>query len=65
MLAVIGCGNLNRSDDGGGVIVAQRLLAQGFGPSPRLRIFDAGTNGMDVLFQARGARKRDRAPTLH
>jgi hydrogenase maturation protease len=57
MLAVIGCGNLNRSDDGVGAIVAQRLFAGGVEPSPRLRIFDAGTNGMEVLFQARGARK--------
>ncbi|WOJ90681.1 hydrogenase maturation protease [Methylocapsa polymorpha] len=57
MLVVIGCGNLNRCDDGVGAIVARRLLASGFEPSPRIRIFDAGTNGMDVLFQARGAKK--------
>jgi hydrogenase maturation protease len=57
MLVVIGCGNLNRCDDGVGAIVARRLLAAGFEPSPRIRIFDAGTNGMDILFQARGAKK--------
>ncbi|WP_036262288.1 hydrogenase maturation protease [Methylocapsa aurea] len=57
MLAVIGCGNLNRCDDGVGVIIARRLMAIGFEPSRRIRVFDAGTNGMDVLFQARGARK--------
>jgi len=57
MLVVIGCGNLNRCDDGVGAIVARRLLAAGFEPSQRIRIFDAGTNGMDVLFQARGAKK--------
>ncbi|WP_026607803.1 hydrogenase maturation protease [Methylocapsa acidiphila] len=57
MLAVIGCGNLNRCDDGVGAIVAQRLLSRGYESSGRLRIFDAGTNGMEVLFQARGAKK--------
>lgn len=57
MLAVIGCGNLNRCDDGVGVIVAQRLSATSFARSDRIRIFDAGTSGMDVLFQARGANK--------
>ncbi len=57
MLAVIGCGNLNRSDDGIGVVVAQRLLALPLPPNAPVKIFDAGTNGMDILFQARGARK--------
>jgi hydrogenase maturation protease len=57
MLAVIGCGNLNRCDDGVGAIVARRLSAAGFKTSSRIRIFDAGTNGMEVLFQARGAKK--------
>jgi hydrogenase maturation protease len=57
MLAVIGCGNLNRSDDGVGVIVAQRLLALPRPPAAPVKIFDAGTNGMDILFQARGTRK--------
>jgi hydrogenase maturation protease len=57
MLVVIGCGNLNRSDDGAGVVVARRLLALRTPPSASVKIFDAGTNGMDILFQARGARK--------
>ncbi len=57
MLVVIGCGNPNRSDDGVGVIVAQKLLAQSLPPGAPVKIFDAGTSGMDVLFQARGARK--------
>jgi hydrogenase maturation protease len=57
MLAVIGCGNLNRSDDGVGVIIAQRLLAMPKPPDAPVKIFDAGTSGMDILFQARGARK--------
>lgn len=57
MLVVIGCGNLNRRDDGVGAIVARRLAAASFEPSHQIRIFDAGTNGMDILFQARGAKK--------
>ena len=56
MLTIIGCGNLNRSDDGVGVLVAQRLhkhlLAN---PMPGVRIFDCGTSGVDVMFQARGS----------
>ena len=56
MLAVIGCGNTNREDDGVGVVVAQRLadrLRQH--PVPGVRAFDCGTGGMDVRFAARGA----------
>ena len=56
MLAVIGCGNSNRCDDGVGVFVAQALQRrfQG-GPRNDVRVFDAGTGGMDVMFHARGA----------
>jgi hydrogenase maturation protease len=57
MLVVIGCGNTNRHDDGVGVFVAQRLLATGVRRDGAVEIFDAGTNGMDVMFKARGARK--------
>ncbi|HTV32709.1 MAG TPA: hydrogenase maturation protease [Methylocella sp.] len=57
MLVVIGCGNLNRSDDGVGVVVAQKLLAAPRSASARVKIFDAGTGGMEILFQARGAQK--------
>jgi len=56
MLCVIGCGNTNRSDDGVGVFVAQNLkrhLQQR--PHPDVRVFDAGTAGLEVMFQARGA----------
>lgn len=54
--AVIGCGNLNRSDDGIGVIVAQRLKQWLIDtPCEGVAVFDAGTGGMDVMFQARGA----------
>jgi hydrogenase maturation protease len=58
VLCVIGCGNSTRSDDGVGVYVAQAL--RGFlrqHPEPRAQVFDAGTGGMDVMFQARGARR--------
>jgi hydrogenase maturation protease len=58
MLTIIGCGNSNRCDDGVGVFVAQslqRYLMQR--PRDNVRVFDAGTGGMDVMFQARGAQK--------
>lgn len=58
MLCVIGCGNSNRCDDGVGVYVAQTLQAYLRGnPQSRARVFDAGTGGMDVMFQARGAHR--------
>ena len=58
MLTVIGCGNANRCDDAAGIFVAQTLLAH-LREHPRadVRVFDAGTGGMDVMFQARGARR--------
>jgi hydrogenase maturation protease len=56
MLVVIGCGNLNRSDDGVGVRVIQQLRSHwGGAPPAGVRLFDAGTGGMEVMFQARGA----------
>jgi hydrogenase maturation protease len=56
MLCVIGCGNSTRSDDGVGVYVAQTLRERlRRTPQPDVRVFDAGTGGMDVMFQARGA----------
>jgi hydrogenase maturation protease len=56
VLCVIGCGNSNRSDDGVGVYVAQTLLdVLRREPRAGVRVFDAGTGGMDVMFQARGA----------
>ncbi len=56
MLSVIGCGNLNRRDDAAGICVIQ-LLKQGFdgGLPAGVRLFDAGTAGMEVMFQARGS----------
>ena len=52
-LAVIGCGNPNRRDDGVGPEVIARLrtrvLPAGIG------LHDAGTDGMAVMYRARGA----------
>ena len=57
MLVIIGCGNLNRRDDGVGVVIAQKLQAYlSKTPQSNVRVFDAGTGGIDVMFLARGAR---------
>lgn len=56
MLTIIGCGNPNRSDDGLGVVVAQRLHQRlSRHPVPGVRVFDCGTAGMEVMFAARGS----------
>lgn len=58
MLTIIGCGNSNRSDDGVGVYIAQALQAYLRKlPRDNVRVFDAGTGGIEVMFQARGASK--------
>lgn len=51
-LAIIGCGNPNRSDDGAGPAVIQRLSRETL-PSD-VTLYDAGTDGMGVLYRARG-----------
>jgi len=58
MLTIIGCGNLNRCDDGVGIVVARRLkdYVEKRG-CDNVRVFDAGTGGMEVMFHARGAEK--------
>lgn len=57
MLTIIGCGNPNRSDDGAGVAVAQRLrVAFAAQPLPGVQAFDMGTSGLEVMFKARGSR---------
>jgi len=57
VLVVIGCGNLNRSDDAVGVRVIQQLRLEFAGTLPvGVKLFDAGTGGMEVMFQARGAK---------
>lgn len=56
VLTIIGCGNPNRSDDGAGVAVVRRLMARFGGDRAHgVHLFDAGTNGMQVMFEARGA----------
>jgi hydrogenase maturation protease len=56
MLAVIGCGNLNRRDDGVGPVVAGRVQrALPADRRERVSVFDAGTDGMAVMYRARGA----------
>ena len=56
MLTIIGCGNLNRSDDAVGAVVAQRLLEHlAAAPRADVRVFDAGTAGVEVMFMARGS----------
>jgi hydrogenase maturation protease len=53
-IAIIGCGNPNRCDDGAGIEVV-RLLRDMLGvPGDRVRLLDAGTDGMSVMFAARG-----------
>lgn len=55
-MVIIGCGNLNRSDDGVGVRVIQQLRATLLERWPaEVSLFDAGTGGMEVMFKARGA----------
>lgn len=55
MIVVIGCGNPNRSDDGVGPEVVRALRARGVA-SDDVRLLDAGTDGMAVVFAARGCR---------
>lgn len=55
MIAVIGCGNPNRSDDGAGPAVVGALLARGFARSA-VKLLDAGTDGIAVMFAARGCK---------
>ncbi|MDX8533111.1 hydrogenase maturation protease [Mesorhizobium sp. VK25A] len=53
MIAVVGCGNLNRQDDGAGPEVIRALRAGGL-EGHDVKLLDAGTDGMAVMFAARG-----------
>jgi len=57
MIAVIGCGNVNRRDDGAGPKVV-RALSVGRLRRKRsgVRLLDAGTDGVAVVLAARGCR---------
>ncbi len=48
MIVIIGCGNTNRSDDGVGVWVIRELERRVMPDG--VRLIDAGTGGMDVMF---------------
>jgi hydrogenase maturation protease len=55
MIAVIGCGNSNRSDDGVAAEVLRQLATRGLADrTPAVKLLDAGTDGMAVMFAARG-----------
>lgn len=55
MIAVIGCGNANRTDDAAGIEVIKLLHARNTARErPDVRLLDAGTDGMAVMFAARG-----------
>jgi hydrogenase maturation protease len=53
-IAVIGCGNPTRGDDGAGPEVVRALASRGLATDARVRLLDAGTDGMAVMFAARG-----------
>lgn len=54
-IAVIGCGNANRNDDGAGLEVVRQLKAHAaLADDDRVQLLDAGTDGMAVMFAARG-----------
>lgn len=55
--AVIGCGNPTRGDDGVGAEVLRLLALRGLGETPSERLLDAGTDGVAVMFAARGCRR--------
>lgn len=55
MIAVIACGNSNRSDDGAGPEVMRALKAGPLGgKTAEVQLLDAGTDGMAVMFAAKG-----------
>ena len=55
LTAVIGCGNPNRSDDGVGPYVINLLRERDLRTG--VSVFDAGTDGMGVMYRARGCRQ--------
>jgi hydrogenase maturation protease len=57
-VAIIACGNPTCTDDGVGAEVLRRLAACGLGADPaRVKLLDAGTDGVAVIFAARGCRR--------
>ncbi len=57
MIVVVGCGNLNRCDDGVGPEIVRALRTRAADEHMRkVRLIDAGTDGMAAMFAARGCR---------
>ena len=56
MIAVIGCGSVNRRDDGAGPVVLRALKSGLGGMATKVRLLDTGTDGMAVVLAARGCR---------
>jgi hydrogenase maturation protease len=56
MIAVIGCGNPNRRDDGVGPAVIRALKDRAAVETASARLIDVGTDGMAAMFAARGCR---------
>lgn len=54
-LAVVGCGDALRADDGAGLALVRELREAGVPPG--VRLVDGGTAGMDVAYQLRGAKR--------
>ena len=55
MIAVIGCGNANRTDDAAGLEVVRLLHSRNnLAARKDVQLFGAGTDGMAVMFAARG-----------
>jgi hydrogenase maturation protease len=54
-VAVVGCGNIVRGDDGVGVAAVHALARESL--PDHVKLVDAGTGGMDVLFHIEGARR--------
>jgi hydrogenase maturation protease len=55
-IAIIACGNPNRRDDGVGAEVLRLLRADDACSCGDVSLLDAGTDGMSVMFAARGCR---------
>ncbi len=51
-VAIIGCGNPNRCDDGVGPAVIDLLQSELLPPG--VSLYDAGTDGMSVMYRAKG-----------
>jgi hydrogenase maturation protease len=54
-VAIVGCGNPTRGDDGVGPHVVRALAGRGVAREG-VRLLDAGTDGMAVMYAARGCR---------